>query len=151
MFFSLMKMDKITSSTEKGLQRGLYWSLQWFRMCLHAKTELVQYLAAQGWYQRTVLIKDWFQTFWIFGTYTGCSDFRQCLKSEHSNMYHWLLNGLQHDFLVLFCPKSELSGNGTKLNCLKSKLVWISDIHCTCLSSQWLVFKFFGSFWKYNL
>ena len=29
------------------------------------------------------------------------------------------------------CLKSELSGNGIKLNCLKSKLVWISDIHCT--------------------
>ena len=28
------------------------------------------------------------------------------------------------------CLKSKLSGNGTQLNCLKSKLVQISDIHC---------------------
>ena len=32
---------------------------------------------------------------------SACSDIRQCLKSERSNMYHWLLNGLQQAFLVL--------------------------------------------------
>ena len=33
---------------------------------------------------------------------SACSDFRQCLKSERLNVYHWLLNGLQQAFLVLF-------------------------------------------------
>ena len=30
-----------------------------------------------------------------------------------------------------FGPDFRQSGNGTQLSCLKSKLVWISDIHCT--------------------
>ena len=31
------------------------------------------------------------------------------------------------------CLKSKLSGNGMQLNCLKSKLVQISDIHCSTI------------------
>ena len=38
------------------------------------------------------------QNVWI----SACSDFRQCLKSECLNVYHWLLNGLQQAFLFWF-------------------------------------------------
>ena len=39
---------------------------------------------------------------------------------------------------IRHCLKSKLSGNGTKLNCLKSKQVRISDIHCKIKSSHML-------------
>ena len=47
-----------------------------------------------------------FRTFEIFGTHTKRSDFSMFgfqtrLKSECSNVYHWLLNGLRQAFLVL--------------------------------------------------
>ena len=46
-------------------------------------------------------------------------------KVEHQ----WNKGTFSFRFQML--PEIELSGNRMKLNCLKSKLVRISDIHCT--------------------
>jgi len=44
------------------------------------------------------------------------------------------------------CLKSKLSGNGTQLNCLKSKLARISDIHCILVTND-----FFQEISRYKL
>ena len=62
------------------------------------------------------------------------SDRKKCPKSE------CFCSDFRH------CPKSELFGNGTKLNCLKSKLVWISDVHCNFFEA----FLFVNFYFKFK-
>ena len=51
----------------------------------------------------------------------------QCWKSKLQVLF-WFFRERISDRKK--CLNSQLSGNGMQLNCLKSKLVWISDIHC---------------------
>ena len=55
----------------------------------------------------------------------------QCLKSKLLVRFRFLRVQISDRKK---CLRSKLSGNETQLNCLKSKLVWISDIHC----KQWM-------------